>query len=64
MPVAPLWYPKTTVAYSDKVTDVKVDAFEQLDLVAIKVSDRRERETAVSSRPAGTTRRADAMFRP
>jgi len=36
MPVAPLWYPKTTVAFSDKVTDVKVDAFEQLDLVAIK----------------------------
>ena len=35
-PVAPLWYPKTTVAFSDKVTDVKVDAFEQLDLVAIK----------------------------
>jgi oligopeptide transport system substrate-binding protein len=36
MPVAPLWYPKTTVGYSDKVTDVKVDAFEQLDLVGIK----------------------------
>ena len=32
-PIAPLWYPKTTVAFSDKVTDVKVDAFEQLDLV-------------------------------
>ena len=37
MPVAPLWYPKTTVGYSDKVTDVKVDAFEQLDLVGIKM---------------------------
>jgi oligopeptide transport system substrate-binding protein len=37
MPVAPLWYPKTTVGYSDKVSDVKVDAFEQLDLVGIKM---------------------------
>jgi oligopeptide transport system substrate-binding protein len=36
MPVAPLWYPKTTVGYSDTVTNVKVDAFEQLDLVGIK----------------------------
>src|SRR5215213_2535712 len=36
MPVAPLWYPKTTVGFSDKVTNVKVDAFEQLDLVGIK----------------------------
>jgi len=36
MPVAPLWYPKTTVGFSDKVTNVKVDAFEQLDLVAIQ----------------------------
>jgi oligopeptide transport system substrate-binding protein len=38
MPVAPLWYPKTTVGFSDKVTDVKVDAFEQLDLVGIKAN--------------------------
>jgi oligopeptide transport system substrate-binding protein len=36
MPVAPLWYPKTTVGFSDKVTNVKVDAFEQLDLVALQ----------------------------
>jgi oligopeptide transport system substrate-binding protein len=36
VPVAPLWYPKTTIAFSDQVSDVQVDAFEQLDLVAIK----------------------------
>jgi oligopeptide transport system substrate-binding protein len=36
MPTAPLWYPKTTVGFSDKVTNVKVDAFEQLDLVALQ----------------------------
>jgi oligopeptide transport system substrate-binding protein len=36
MPTAPLWYPKTTVGFSDKVTNVKVDAFENLDLVAIR----------------------------
>jgi oligopeptide transport system substrate-binding protein len=36
MPTAPLWYPKTTVGFSDKVTNVKVDPFENLDLVAIQ----------------------------
>jgi oligopeptide transport system substrate-binding protein len=36
MPTAPLWYPRTTVAFSDKVTNVKVDAFENLDQVAIQ----------------------------
>ena len=36
LPVAPLWYPKTTVGFSDKVTNVKVDAFEKLDLVSIQ----------------------------
>ncbi len=37
MPTAPLWYPKTTSAWSDKVTDVKVNAFGVLDFAAIKV---------------------------
>jgi oligopeptide transport system substrate-binding protein len=36
-PSAPLWYPKTTAVWSDKVTDVKVNAFGVLDFVAIKV---------------------------
>src|SRR5215213_4627507 len=36
-PTAPLWYQKTTAAWSDKVTDVQVDAFGVLDFVAIKV---------------------------
>jgi oligopeptide transport system substrate-binding protein len=36
-PTAPLWYPKTTAVWSDKVTDVKVNAFGVLDFVAIKV---------------------------
>jgi len=36
-PTAPLWYQKTTSAWSDKVTDVKVNAFGVLDFVAIKV---------------------------
>jgi oligopeptide transport system substrate-binding protein len=37
MPTAPLWYPKTTAVWSEKVTDVKVNAFGVLDFVAIKV---------------------------
>jgi oligopeptide transport system substrate-binding protein len=36
-PTAPLWYQKTTSAWSEKVTDVKVNAFGVLDFVAIKV---------------------------
>ena len=36
-PSAPLWYPKTTAVWSDKVTDVKVNAFGVLDFQAIKV---------------------------
>ncbi len=36
-PSAPLWYPKTTAVWSDKVTDVKVNAFGVLDFAAIKV---------------------------
>jgi len=36
-PTAPLWYNKTTAVWSDKVTDVKVNAFGVLDYSAIKV---------------------------
>jgi oligopeptide transport system substrate-binding protein len=36
-PTAPLWYPKVTSAWSDKVTDVQVNGFGVLDFVAIKV---------------------------
>jgi len=36
-PSAPLWYPKTTAVWSDRVTDVKVNAFGDLDVTAIKV---------------------------
>jgi oligopeptide transport system substrate-binding protein len=36
-PTAPLWYNKTTSAWSDRVTDVKVSAFGVLDFAAIKV---------------------------
>ena len=36
-PSAPLWYPKTTAVWSDRVTDVKVNAFGVLDFAAIKV---------------------------
>jgi oligopeptide transport system substrate-binding protein len=36
-PTAPLWYNKTTSAWSDRVTDVKVNAFGVLDFAAIKV---------------------------
>jgi oligopeptide transport system substrate-binding protein len=36
-PSAPLWYPKTTAVWSEKVTDVKVNAFGVLDFSAIQV---------------------------
>jgi oligopeptide transport system substrate-binding protein len=36
-PTAPLWYNLTTSAWSDKITDVKVNAFGVLDVVAVKV---------------------------
>jgi len=36
-PTAPLWYYVTTSAWSDRVTDVKVNAFGVLDTEAIKV---------------------------
>jgi oligopeptide transport system substrate-binding protein len=36
-PTAPLWYPKTTGVWSERVTDVKISAFGVLDFVAIKV---------------------------
>jgi oligopeptide transport system substrate-binding protein len=36
-PTAPLWYPKTTAVWSEKVTDVKINAFGVLDFVATKV---------------------------
>ena len=36
-PTAPLWYNKTTAVWSDKVTDVQVNAFGVLDFSAIKV---------------------------
>jgi oligopeptide transport system substrate-binding protein len=36
-PTAPLWYNKTTAAWSDRVTDVQVNAFGVLDFSAIKV---------------------------
>ena len=36
-PTAPLWYSKTTAVWSDRVTDVKVNAFGVLDFSAIKV---------------------------
>ena len=36
-PTAPLWYYLTTSAWSDRVTDVKVNAFGVLDTAAIKV---------------------------
>jgi oligopeptide transport system substrate-binding protein len=37
LPTAPLWYPKTTAVWSERVTDVKINAFGVLDFVAIKV---------------------------
>jgi oligopeptide transport system substrate-binding protein len=36
-PTAPLWYNKTTSAWSDRVTDVQVNAFGVLDFAAVKV---------------------------
>ena len=36
-PTAPLWYNKTTAVWSDRVTDVQVNAFGVLDFSAIKV---------------------------
>jgi oligopeptide transport system substrate-binding protein len=36
-PTAPLWNNKTTAVWSDRVTDVKVNAFGVLDFAAIKV---------------------------
>jgi oligopeptide transport system substrate-binding protein len=36
-PTAPLWNQNTTSVWSDKVTDVKVNAFGVLDFEAIKV---------------------------
>jgi oligopeptide transport system substrate-binding protein len=36
-PTAPLWYNKATAVWSDRVTDVKINAFGVLDFVAIKV---------------------------
>ena len=37
LPSAPLWYGKTIVGFSDKVTDVKLNAFGVIDVVAVKV---------------------------
>lgn len=36
-PTAPLWFEKTNYAWSDNVTNVKVDAFQQVDLSAIQI---------------------------
>ncbi len=36
-PTAPLWYPKTTSVWSDKVTNIKVNAFGVLDFAAVQV---------------------------
>jgi oligopeptide transport system substrate-binding protein len=36
-PTAPLWYPKTTGVWSERVTDVKINAFGVLDFEAIRV---------------------------
>jgi oligopeptide transport system substrate-binding protein len=36
-PTTPLWYGKSIIGYSDKVTDVKINAFGVLDFAAIKV---------------------------
>jgi oligopeptide transport system substrate-binding protein len=36
-PTAPLWYPKGTAIWSEKVTDVKLNAFGVLDTSAIKL---------------------------
>ena len=39
LPTTPLWYPTTTVGWSDRVTDVKINAFGVLDFSAIKVNE-------------------------
>ena len=36
-PTAPMWYGKAVAGWSEKVTDVKINAFGVVDLVAIKV---------------------------
>jgi oligopeptide transport system substrate-binding protein len=36
-PTAPLWFQKTNYGWSDRVTNVKVDAFQQVDLSAIQI---------------------------
>ncbi|GAB3923545.1 peptide ABC transporter substrate-binding protein [Microlunatus endophyticus] len=36
-PTAPLWFEKTNYAWSNNVTDIKVDAFQQLDLSSIQL---------------------------
>jgi len=36
-PTAPLWFQKTNYGWSDNVTNVKVDAFQQVDLSAIEL---------------------------
>lgn len=36
-PTAPLWFEKTSYGWSDRVTNVKVDAFQQVDLSAIQL---------------------------
>ena len=37
-PTAPLWYSKNTAVWSDRITDVKVNAFGVLDYASVKVS--------------------------
>ncbi len=39
LPTTPLWYPTSTVGWSDRVTDVKINAFGVLDFSAIKVNE-------------------------
>ncbi|WP_432559030.1 peptide ABC transporter substrate-binding protein [Granulicoccus sp. GXG6511] len=39
LPTTPLWYPTTTVGWSDNVTDVKINAFGVLDFSAIKAKN-------------------------
>lgn len=38
-PTAPLWFQKTNYGWSDRVTNVKVDAFQQVDLSAIQLKN-------------------------
>jgi oligopeptide transport system substrate-binding protein len=37
LPTMPMWYPTTVVGFSDKVTNVKINAFGVLDFSAIQV---------------------------